>query len=304
MLSTMRLNHRLVEVFRVVMSTGHLTRAAEQLHTSQPTVSREIARLEQVLGMVLFERLRGRLRPTARALALLEEVERSYVGLERIAATATALRDFSQGRLSLACLPALAQALVPWALQAFMKEHPHASVSIHPLESPALEQALTEQRHDLGLVEHANAPPGTHLQPLLCADEVAVLPDGHALLARPRLCPEDFAGESFISFPPADPYRQQVDDLFARHGVDRRMALDTRSAGSVCALVRQGLGVGIVNPLTAREMQGHGLQWRPLTVSIPFVVSLVTPELKPTHPLVDGLSHALRQAAASPVHNP
>ena len=77
----MDLTHRLVEVFRAVMRTGHVTRAAELLHTSQPTVSRELARLEQVLGLVLFERVKGRLRPTAQAQVLLEEVDRSYEGL-------------------------------------------------------------------------------------------------------------------------------------------------------------------------------------------------------------------------------
>ena len=68
------LTHRQIEVFRAVMGTAHVTRAAERLGSSQPTVSRELARLEQVLGLTLFERVGGRLRPTARALALQEEV--------------------------------------------------------------------------------------------------------------------------------------------------------------------------------------------------------------------------------------
>ena len=66
----MKLTHRQIEVFRAVMNAGQVTHAAEALHTSQPTVSRELARLEQVLGIDLFERVRGRLRPTVRAMAL------------------------------------------------------------------------------------------------------------------------------------------------------------------------------------------------------------------------------------------
>src|SRR5688572_7443667 len=115
----MKLTHRHVEVFRAVMNTGNVTQAALALHTSQPTVSRELARLEQVLRMNLFDRVRGRLHPTARALALLEEVQRSYVGLERIAAAAESLREFTQGRLAVACLPALAHGLLPLATQLF-----------------------------------------------------------------------------------------------------------------------------------------------------------------------------------------
>ena len=82
----MKLSHRQTEVFRAVMSSGHVTRASERLRSSQPTVNRELARLEHALGMALFDRVRGRLRPTVRAAALLEEVERSYIGLDRIAA--------------------------------------------------------------------------------------------------------------------------------------------------------------------------------------------------------------------------
>src|SRR3954465_12094017 len=102
-----------MDIFRAVMGTSHVTRAAEALGTSQPTVSRELARLEQTLGLRLFDRVRGRLRPTVRALTLLEEVERSYVGLERIAEAAVSLRHFAHGRLALACLPALSHALLP-----------------------------------------------------------------------------------------------------------------------------------------------------------------------------------------------
>ena len=78
------LTHRHVEVFRALMIAGSVTRAAELLHTSQPTVSRELARMEHSIGFPLFERIRGRLRPTM-ALALYDEVRQSYAGLERVA---------------------------------------------------------------------------------------------------------------------------------------------------------------------------------------------------------------------------
>lgn len=292
-----KLTHRQIEIFRSLMLTGHATRAAELLHTSQPTVSRELARLEQVLGLTLFERVGGRLRPTARALALQEEVERSFVGLERIAATAASLRDFAEGRLALACLPALSQALLPQAVRRFIAAQPRAGVSIRAQESPLLERELSEQRHDLGLTERREAPPATRSRLLLEADEVAVLPAGHPLLARARLTPQDFAAQPFISFAPADPYRQIVDALFAEAGVTRQLALEADSAAACCALVRQGLGVAIVNPLTALEWSGAGLQLRPLTMRVPFSVALVEPTLRVEHPLRGAFVAALEEVA-------
>lgn len=293
----MKLTHRQVEVFRAVMNTGNVTQAALALHTSQPTVSRELARLEHLLQMNLFDRVRGRLRPTAQALALLEEVQRSYLGLERIAAAAKSLREFTQGRLAIACLPALAHGLLPQAVQLFMAAYPRVGVSITPQESPLLEEWLTEQRFDLGLCERLHAPAATSLTPLLQADEVCVLPDGHPLLAKRVLRPKDFAGQPFVSFAPSDPYRQLVDELFEAQGVQRQLALETASAASVCALVRQGLGLAIVNPLTALELAGTGLQIRPLSVSIPFAVTLVLPQLRPASPLREAFVGCLRQAA-------
>jgi len=295
----MKITHRQVEVFRAVMNTGNVTQAALALHSSQPTVSRELARLEQVLQINLFDRVRGRLRPTAQALALLEEVQRSYLGLDRIAAAAKSLREFTQGRLAIACLPALAHGLLPQATQLFVAAYPQVGVSITPQESPLLEEWLTEQRFDIGLCERIHAPAATTLTPLLQADEVCVLPDGHPLLSRRVLKPKDFADLPFVSFAPSDPYRLQVDAMFEQQGVRRRLAIETASAASVCALVRQGLGVAIVNPLTAMELAGAGLQVRPLSVAIPFAVTLVVPQLRPASPLRDAFVQCLRQAATS-----
>jgi DNA-binding transcriptional LysR family regulator len=296
-ITDMKLSHRQIDFFRAVMGTGHVTRAAELLHTSQPTVSRELARLEQVLGYALFERVKGRLKPTVRALALMEEVEQSYLGLARITATALALRVHAQGRLQLACLPALSHALLPDALRRFTLQQPAAAVSLHTLESPSLEAALSEQRFDLGLSERHEAPAACTLSTLLVADEVAVLPAAHPLVRRTVLVPDDFAGQSFISFAPGDPYRQQVDALFASAGVARELRLETPSAVSVCALVRQGLGLGIVNPLTALALAGEGMVVRPLSVSIPFHVALIRPSWRAVHPLRADFESALAAAA-------
>jgi len=201
------LTHRHVEVFRAVMTAGSVTGAAEALFTSQPTVSRELSRMESLLRLALFDRVRGRLQPTAQAYALFDEVQRSYAGLERVADTALRLRQFTEGQLSLACLPAFSHALLPGACARFQAAHPGVSVSVNPYESPLLEERLAAQAHDLGLTEHDSALAGAQATLLLELDEVAVLPAGHPLLARKRLAASDFAGQAFVSFYPRDRYR-------------------------------------------------------------------------------------------------
>ena len=289
------LTHRQLAMFRAIMLHSHLGRAAEATGSSQPTLSRELARLEQLLGFALFDRIAGRLRPTVRALELMQEVERSFIGLDQIARRAVELRTASSARLQVACLPALAHALLPQALVQFHASHPQARVSIVPLESPWLEQALSEQRFDLGLGETSEPPTGVGLSPLLQMNEVAVLPSHHALCRKRALRPADFAGQPFVSLAEGDPYRQAIDTLFVQAGVQRATVFETASAVAVCALVQQGLGLAIVNPLTAAAMAGPQLVVRPLQAEISFRVSLLLPQVAAPHPLRNALVVALRQ---------
>ena len=286
----MDITHRQIEIFRAVMSSGSVTGAAALLLTSQPTVSRELARLEQVLGFSLFERIKGRLQATAAALALFDEVQRSYIGMSRIAQVAANLGRQGSGQLSLLSMPAFAHALLPMVCHRFCEQFPQAALAIAPQESPLLEEWLSAQRYDLGLTEHEAAPAGTVLLTQWLADEVCVLPDGHALLQKPLLTPQDFSGQRFISLAPDDPYRRQLDQVFADGGVTRQMLLETHSAVSVCAMVAAGLGVAVVNPLTALAMVGQGVQLRRFSVSVPFRVSVVRPLHRPAVTLSDAFS--------------
>ncbi len=291
------LTHRQLAMFRAIMLHGNLSRAAEVCASSQPTLSRELARMEQLLGFNLFDRVRGRLRPTVRAMALMQEVERSFIGLAQIALRAQELRLQSTGRVRLACLPALAHALVPQALLRFCTALPQASVSVYPQESPWLEQAMSEQRFDVGLSETAEAPSGVALHSILQVNEVAVLPAGHRLCRKVVLQPQDFEGERFVSLAAGDSYRVLIDQMFAAAQVTRHTSLETASAVAVCAMVRQGLGVAVVNPLTALAMAGPDLVVKPLSVAIPFKVSLLLPKVAAPHPLRQALVDAVVGAA-------
>nr|WKF59701.1 Octopine catabolism/uptake operon regulatory protein OccR [Paraburkholderia busanensis] len=295
----MALTHRHIEVFRALMTTGSVTQAAAMLFTSQPTVSRELARMEQSIGFALFERVHGRLRPTASALTLFDEIKRAYVGLERVASTAASLREFQGGQLAVIALPAFSHSILPGASKRFLDTQPGASVSVATQESPFLEEWLTAQRYDLGLTEHGAPPAGTRLTPLLEVDEVCVLPDGHPLLNKRVIALRDFANRPFVSLSPNDPYRVQIDDAFAQAGIARRQIVETPNAVSVCSFVRQGLGIAIVNPLTALDFADRGLQIRPLAISLPFRVSVIEPEHRPGHPLARVFVEALQSEAAA-----
>ncbi|MDP9528853.1 LysR family transcriptional regulator [Pseudomonas protegens] len=293
----MDISLRHIEVFRAIMQAGSVTGAARLLLTSQPTVSRELARLESLSGLRLFDREGGRLLPTAQALLLLEEVERAYVGLERINSVAQSIRRFEHGQLSLSCLPLFSQTLLPRVCQRFLQAHPGIGLSITAQESPLLEESLSAQRHDLGLTESEHLPRGTQGELLFCADMVCILADDHPLLARPRLALTDFGGQDFINLSGLDIYRQTLDEHFRQAGVDRRVVVETTNAASVCAMVRQRLGVAIINPLSAMAEVGRGLAIRPLAFSVPYRVMLIRPDYRPSSSFVEGFCESLREDA-------
>lgn len=78
----------------------------------------------------------------------------------------------------------------------------------------------------------------------------------------------------------------------------RRLVVETPTAVSVCSLVRQGLGLAIINPLTALDFAGRNLHIRPLAVSFPFRVSLIRPEHRPGNPLVKAFTSSLKDEVA------
>lgn len=283
-------NLRHIEIFHAVMTAGNLTEAARMLNTSQPTVSRELARFEHVLGLKLFERSRGRLHPTVQGLRLFEEVQRSWYGLDRIVSAAESLREFRQGELSIVCLPVFSQSFLPPLLQPFLARYPQVNIQIVPQESPLLEEWLSAQRHDLGLTETLHTPAGTKRTELLSLNEVCVLPQEHPLANKSVLTPADFEGENYISLSRTDSYRQLLDALFHEHQVKRRMVIETHSAASICAMVRAGVGISIVNPLTALDYANSGIAIRQFSIPVPFTVSLIHPLHRPASALVDAFS--------------
>jgi DNA-binding transcriptional LysR family regulator len=193
------------------------------------------------------------------------------------------------------------QSLLPAVCKPFVDRYPEVSFSVIPQESPLLEEWLSAQRHDLGLTENTLTPAGTERMTLMTMNEVCVLPAGHPMLAKSTLTPQDFNAENFISLSSTDSYRQLLDALFHEQGIERRMVMETHSAASVCAMVKAGVGISIVNPLTALDYANNGVHVRPFSVEVPFTVSLIRPLHRPSSALVTAfVQHLQLQAQQLP----
>lgn len=271
----MPLNPRQIEAFRALMLTGSTVHAAELMKVTQPAVSRLLRSLQEGLGLVLFERRGGRLVPTAEALSLYNEVERSFVGLDRIAAAAAELRARRAGVLRIAALPALANGFLPRFVGRFLRERPKLDLAVYGLLSHLVLDWAASGQCDLGFAAATLNHPAVARHPLPPTRLVAVVPAGHRLARRRRLRPEDFADEDFVSLSPGASSRHQIDAVFDAAGVKRRLRIETPLTEILCGIVASGAAVGIADIFTAREYEGAGLVVRPFEPPVTFSIVAV-----------------------------
>jgi DNA-binding transcriptional LysR family regulator len=283
----MKLTHRHIEIFRNIMEAPNLKVAAAIMGTSQPTLSRELSELEDLLDYKLFIRVGRRLQPTASAITLFREVERSYISLNNILTTAIDIGKYEKGQMSVLCVPGIAHAFLPAVCRRFRERHHSVGLSIVAQEPPLLEEWLTTQRHDLGLIESAAVPSGTHQEAIFFFEEVCILPLGHRLLEKDVLYPSDFEGEEYISQSPVDPIRLQLDEVFRQHDVRRVLSLDACDSFTICKMVMEGLGVSIINPMTALSIPQNSLEMRRFSIPVPYCINVIRPEYRPYSHLFD-----------------
>ena len=157
------LNSRQVEAFRALMLTASTVRAAEMMHVTQPAVSRLVRELQEALDLTLFERRGTRLVPTSAAVSLFREVERSFVGMERIAQCGAG----TARRAAPACCAwpgcrRCATASCRAIAGGFLAERPRLDFALFGLISSSVLDWVVSDQCDIGFaaapMEHAAAP--------------------------------------------------------------------------------------------------------------------------------------------------
>lgn len=271
------MNLRQIELFRAIMQTGSFTGAAAALHISQPGVSRAARHLELQLGVSLFERSQGRIRPTAEALALQAEIDRSYRGVQSIQEFARSLKLGSYGVLRVACSPNAGAEVVPRAVAAFLDAHAGASVSLEVLpRAQQMVDALLSQQVDIGISSVPLEHPLLASEPVGVWQMVCLFPQQHRYAARKTgVTAADLAGEPLVAFHGDTLQGRTMAEWLkdAGDGVAPRALV--RSGQTAAALVASGVGVGFVDNLTAIAAVSLGLAWRPMRDSRRFTIQAV-----------------------------
>jgi DNA-binding transcriptional LysR family regulator len=273
----MQINPRQIEAFRAVMLTGSMTVAAELLKITQPAVSRLIKDLEADLKLTLFRREGNRLVPSHEATILFTEVDRFYVGMDRIAKIATDLRHAKVGTLRVASIGALSLSCITQAISAFRVDRPAVNVMLESLNSRLILELVAGRHFDVGFAQVGGEFPGADLTLLPSVEAVCVVPAHYEIAKKEVLEPADLKNLPFITLGTNSPLRLKVGQAFKDAGVFQHELLQTSLTASAIGLVASGLGVSIVDPFTASYLSPNGVVCRPFRPCITFDVSVVRP---------------------------
>ncbi|MNB72185.1 HTH-type transcriptional regulator CynR [compost metagenome] len=220
------------DIFAAVVEQSSLNRASRQLNLSQPALSRKISKLEERLGVPLFNRFGKRLELTeVGRLAYTYALEQR----QHRAKFLEAISKFKQGEpLSVTMGASLTtlQTTLPPLVNAYMEQYPAAELKLITGKTHEIVTSVREGRSEVGIIASATDEAGMRCVPLF-EDRLRLVVAGHHPLAQlPRLEMEHLTGQPMILFSKGSWYRRMTDDLFQRSGVqpDIRMEIDSFEA--------------------------------------------------------------------------
>jgi DNA-binding transcriptional LysR family regulator len=280
------LNSRQLETFAAVMKAGTISRAAELLGVTQPGVSRAIAELEKSLGFLLFDRIRNRIVATPEGKLFYAQVQASFLGMDTLRATAARIRDHGTGQLRVGSRSALGSSLLPKAVRRFRDRRPEIAVTLMVLPSRDIRDGVVSGAFDIGLAAEEIDISGVLHQVFVQPRALCVLPIGHPLTEKEVIRPTDLHEQPFITYVPEDRTRQRLDHIFADAGARPRIVVETIYAATVCALVAEGVGIGLASPYAIAGADASQLVLRPFEPEVHSRSLLILPLDRPKSQLV------------------
>ena len=256
--------------FATIAEIGHFTRAAERLHRSQPSLSRQIASLERELGVELFHRARGNVALTAAGERLLPIARRMLADADTARGEIAELAGLRRGRVRLGATPTLCTSLVVDVLAEFRDRYPGIDIEILERGSRSLISALTEGALDLALIVTSVSSEGARAvlerEPILSERLVVVssaeLPDpfarggancgaGTETAAGPPISLEQLAAVPQVSFPENYDLRVAMDAAFGATGITPAVAVEGAEMDAALRFAERGIGVAVVPAMVA-----------------------------------------------------
>lgn len=257
----MDMNLEQLRAFTEVARLGTFTRAAEQLHLAQPSLSRQIAALEKDLGAELFVRARGGSTLTVAGKSLLPLARRMLADADSVRRELAELAGLQRGVVRLGATPTLCISLVAEVFSAFHAEHPGIELHLSEHGSRSLLDGLAGGELDLALITTsapASAEPFT-VAPLLVEELVVISSAAEPSLRTRRrgvIGLEEVAALPQIVFSSSYDLRGTTDDAFEAAGLTPEVVIEGAEMDAVLRFVERGLGVAIVPAMVLIDRPG------------------------------------------------
>jgi len=236
-------------VFESAARLGSFTRAAEALHLAQPTVSSQVKKLSETLGMPLFEQIGKKVHLTASGAALLDGCHEVFGALDRIETALSGLRGLETGRLRLA-VSTTGKYFAPRLLGEFVRRHPKIEVSLQIHNRQGLIDRVARNEDDLYIFANPPTEQEVVCQPILANPMVLFARADHPLAGQRRIPFAALAGEQYLMREPGSGTRLVTYEIFDRHGIEPRVRMELSTNEAIKQAILAGLGVSILSRYT------------------------------------------------------
>lgn len=238
-----------LRAFVAIAQHGVMTRAAHELHVTQPALSAQLARLEEAVGATLFDRGARGMTLTEAGRTLLPYARETLTRLEDAQLALDELRGLERGTLWIGGGATATTYLLPPLLARFHEAHPRIRFYVREQPSRAIADAVLAGELDLGIVTLPLEVDDARLSVEQWVDDELrlIVPDHHPLRHKRAFAWKDLAGTPLVLFEAGSAVRAHIDASIARAEVDCEIVMELRSIESLKQMVRQGIGAAFVS---------------------------------------------------------
>jgi LysR family transcriptional regulator, benzoate and cis,cis-muconate-responsive activator of ben and cat genes len=264
----MELRH--LRYFAAVAKHLSFSKAAEELHISQPPLSRQIQELERELGAGLFVRKAKRIELTKAGDYLLVEALRILDSVEMVAHTVKVLGQAQASSLRIGCVNFLMYATLPPFFEIFREKEPGIKLELSVMSTEAQERAIRSGAIDVGFVRSWEGEEGLVFEPLSEERLAIIFPSAAEIDRDPGRCIAGLRDSAFvaISSATAPGLAEKVKSVCEEYGCVPNVGYTCSDAYSIIKLVSTGLGWSIVPDMAYRDaaIEGVGIVMLPQTM--------------------------------------
>jgi LysR family transcriptional regulator, hydrogen peroxide-inducible genes activator len=254
-----------------VADARHFGRAAGKCFVSQPTLSAQLKKLEQYLGVQLIERAPQKIKLTEAGEQIVARARRILEDSDAVVTLARAHRDPLAGVLRIALLPTIGPYLLPRVSQLVRKALPRLELRLYEYQTAQMLEKLQLGEIDLGVLALPVDTEGLESRELYSEPFIVALPDHHRLTKRETVRIEDLQGESLLLLEDGHCLRDQALEVCSRIGPNEKQDFRATSLETLRQMVATGAGVTLLPELATRGAYGHakGVAIRPFARPAP-----------------------------------